>query len=80
MVGQIKWSYYVAAALEGYTVTRTPENRWTLVATVVQADAFKMRQRPLHFVAPHATGEWRWRIESIDIGPQQLRATLGPPL
>ena len=80
VVGRITWSYYTAAALHGYTVTRSPENRWTLVATPVQMDAFKLAQRPLHFVAPHERGEWRWVIETIDVGPTELRATLGPPL
>jgi hypothetical protein len=84
VVGQIKWSYYTAASINGYAVRRSPTGRWSLRATIVLADSFKMTQRPLHFVAPHATGEWRWEIESLtlatDRGPTQLVATLGPPI
>ena len=80
VVGQVKWHYYTAAAINGYTVSRT-EGRWTLQATVVLSDAFKMAQRPLTFVAPHKDGEWRWPIESLEpIGENhQLVAQLGPP-
>jgi hypothetical protein len=82
VVGQITWAYYTAAAINGYTVTRA-DGRWHLVGTVVMTDAYKLSQRPLFFVAPHAQGEFRWPILSIehdpDVGPNQLRATLGPP-
>lgn len=81
VVGQVKWSYYNAAAINGYTVTRSKTGGWSLRATVVLSDAFKLAQRPLFFVALHAKGEWRWPIESFDLGPSQtLVATLGPPL
>lgn len=84
VVGQIKWGYFTAAAINGYTVSRSPDNVWTLIGTVVIADGFQLMQRPLFFVAPHAKGEWRWPITSIDIGttvgPSQIRATLGNPL
>lgn len=81
VVGQIKWAYYNAAAVNGYTVARSPEGQWSLRATIVMSDAFKLSQRPLVFVAPHEKGEWRWPIESFDVGPNQtLVATLGPPL
>jgi hypothetical protein len=84
VVGQIKWSYYVAAAIHGYAVTRSTTGVWHLRATVVMADAFKLKQRPLTFVAPHEKGEWRWPIDTIEmgstVGPNQIRATLGAPL
>jgi hypothetical protein len=76
--GSIAWAHYTAAQLEGYTVTRT-DTRWTLSATIVLSDAFKLAQRPLIFVAPHAHGEWRWPILSLDVVAQTLTATLGPP-
>lgn len=80
VVGQIKWSYYAAAAINGYTITLAG-SAWRLTGQVVMSDAFKLSQRPLVFVAPHATGEWRWPIESFTVGPNQhLVATLGPPL
>lgn len=80
VVGQIKWSYYVAAAINGYTVTRSETGAWRLSGTVVLSDAFKLAQRPLMFVAPHAKGEWRWPIIELDVGANQLQAILGEPL
>ena len=80
VVGQIKWSYYVAAAINGYAVTRTGKGesaQWSLRGTIVNADAYKMAQRPLHFVAPHQKGEWRWQITSHDIQDGTITATLG---
>lgn len=80
VVGQIKWQYYVAAAVNGYTVTRSATtHEWHVTGAVVLADTFKMAQRPLTFVAPHAQGEWRWRI--IEITRREdggFTATLGP--
>lgn len=78
VVGLVKWSYYTAAAINGYTVTRS-ESVWTLQASVVASDAFKLSQRPLVFVAPHAKGEWRWPIESLYIVDGTLTARLCPP-
>ena len=80
VVGRIEGSYFVAAAINGYTVTRSETNDWSLRATVVQADAFKLTQRPLVFVAPTNQGAMRWPITVIEQGPSELRAKLGPPL
>jgi hypothetical protein len=81
VVGHVKWHYYTAAAINGYTVSRSRDGKtWSLVATVVLSDAFKMAQRPLTFVAKHAKGEWRWPIESLAVDPNhRLTAQLGPP-
>lgn len=81
VVGHIKWHYYTAAAINGYAVTRSKDGRqWSLTATVVLHDAFKMAQSPLTFVAKHAKGEWRWPIESVQlVEHHQLTAKLGPP-
>lgn len=79
VVGQIKWHYYTAAAIEGYHVTRTDKDGWSLRATVVLADPFKMAQRPLTFVAPTNKGEWRWPILESSIADGALTARLGPP-
>lgn len=79
VIGQIKWSYYIAAGVHGYTVTRDKQTKvWSLVATVVVSDAFKMAQRPLIFVAPHKKGEWRWEIVSHQLVNGTVRATLTP--
>jgi len=91
--GAIRWHYYNAAAIEGYTVTCSLDGqRWSLTATVVLSDAFKMAQAPLTFAAMHTKKgldgtcvvktEWRWRILSlspIDPTTKQLTARLGPP-
>ena len=78
VVGLIRWAYYTAAAVNGYTVTQTTQG-WRLQATVVNADAFKMAQRPLLFVAPHQRGEWRWPILSLERRPDgTVSAQLGP--
>lgn len=79
VVGHIKWHYYTAAAVNGYTVTRSRRGAWALTATVVLADAFKMAQRPLTFVAKHAKGEWRFPILEHDLQAHRLTATLGEP-
>lgn len=92
VVGSIKWGYYTAAGIHGYTVACTKEGQWSLRATVVLADAFKMAQAPLTFVAMHTKKgldgqcvvktEWRWPILStspIDPNTQQLTARLGAP-
>ena len=85
VVGRVEWhdgayaASFVAAAIEGYTVTHTAVG-WMLVARIVASDAFKLRQRPLCFVAPHARGRWLWPIVEHEIVNGQLRARLGPPL
>lgn len=78
--GQIKWAYHVAAEVNGYTVSRSPEKRWSLRATVAQADEFKLAQRPLMFVALHQQGEWRWPIETLEVSGATVSASLGQPL
>jgi hypothetical protein len=80
VVGLIKWHHYTAAAINGYTVTRNKAGTvWALTATVVNADAFKMAQAPLTFVAKHAKGEWCFPIVRLDRHDATLTATLGPP-
>ena len=84
VVARIDWGYFAAAAINGYTIQRQDDGRWMVQATVVTFDAFKIRQRPLIFIAPHKDGEWRWPVTSLDLGdghgPRALRATLGPQL
>jgi hypothetical protein len=92
VVASIKWGYYTAAGIHGYRVTRSKDGVWSLTATVVLHDAFKMAQTPLTFVAMHTKKgldgkcvvktEWRFSILStspIDPNTKQLTATLGPP-
>lgn len=80
VVGQVKWSYYIAAAINGYTVTRGPDGSWSLQGVVVLSDAFKLSQRPLLFVAPHQHGEWQWPILECHILSGAITARLGAPI
>jgi hypothetical protein len=86
IVGRLHWSYYHAAAINGYTVIRTKDQHWKLTATVIAADSFKLTQRPLVFIAPHAKGEWCWQLERIrfpgghDRPPTQLPFTIAADL
>lgn len=82
VIGEIRWTYYTAAAINGYRLTWNPSARWwSLEATVVLADAFKMAQRPLVFVAAVRGAEWEFDMQSFNLpglrGP--LSATLGLP-
>jgi hypothetical protein len=83
VVGQIKWKYHNAAAINSYAVTRSKDGQWSLRATVVMSDAYRLTQRPLVFVAPHRQhdrpGEWRWPILDFSIAAGALTARLGPP-
>lgn len=84
VVGRIEWGYFAAAAINGYHLQQNPDGTWALRGTVVSCDAFKLRMKPLTFVAPHQFGEWRWPIQTLDVetgmGPRELRATLGAQL
>lgn len=81
VVGKVCWGYYTAAAINGYTVSRSKDGQWKLSGAVVMADAFKMKQRPLWFAAPYVKGraraEWRWPILDCDIQQGRITATLG---
>ena len=79
MVARVEWGYFTAAAINGYTVTRTA-NAWRISGTVVLADSFKLAQQPLMLVAPHAHGAWRWPIADLSVVDGRLTATLLPPL
>lgn len=84
VVGRIDWGYFAAAAINGYTLKQMDDGTWQLKATAVNLDAFKIRQRPLVFIAPHKDGEWRWPVKTVDLseghGPRLLQATLGAQL
>jgi len=80
VVGKLTWGYFNAAAINGYTVQRGTDGRWTLTATVVSADRFKLSQKPLVFVAPHQRGDWRWPVQDYELKDGALTAHLLPPL
>ena len=79
-VASIKWGYFDAAGVEGYTVTQD-KTGWRVAGALVpgRVDAYKLAQRPLYFVAPFKGGAWRWEIlafTALDGGT--FTATLGP--
>ena len=78
VTARLMWGYHVAASLRAWTVSRTDEEGWTLSASVERADGFKVSQQPLTFVAPHATGAWRWPVRSLAMTDGSLIASLGP--
>jgi hypothetical protein len=77
--GSISWAYHAAAVLSGWTVHRTEQHEWTLTANIDRADRFKLAQRPLFFNAPRRGGFYTWPINSVTVGHETLKASLGPP-
>jgi hypothetical protein len=86
---RIDWGYFAAAAIQGASIKRHADQTWSARGTVITFDAFKIRQRPLVFIArvknrKGEEAEWRWPVTSIDLGPgtgpREMRATLGPQL
>jgi hypothetical protein len=75
----LRWGYYLAASLGAWAVTHPDgDGPWTLTATVESLDAYRVAQRPLGLVVPHAKGAWRWPIVELQILDASLTATLGP--
>jgi len=77
VVGLIKWGYFNAAAINGYTVRYGRDGHHMVTGTVVNSDKFKMSQKPLMFVAPHAGGAWVWDILDLEIRDGAFTARLG---
>jgi hypothetical protein len=77
LTGQVTWGYHLAGSVSQWTVEKS-DGGWSLSATVVNPDAFRLSQRPLVFVAPHKDGSWRWPIVSLQIEGAALTAQLGP--
>lgn len=73
----LRWGYHPAATLNAWTVTRVDDQAWSLTATVVSSDAFRVSQRPLALEAPHEKGLWKWPITELQITGASLTATLG---
>jgi hypothetical protein len=78
--GEVRWAYHRAALLRDVSIVipHGGAGDRTVQATIVEMDAYKMRQRPLLFVVPFGKGGWQ--IVEVTIEHGQLRATLGPPI
>lgn len=73
VVASIRWQYYEAAAINGYTISRDKETReWSVIGNIIAADAFKLSQSPLMLVVPFKGGKWQWPIRG------KLPRTSGP--
>lgn len=77
IIGRLEWGYFVAAAINGWLVTRRG-SEWRLRATIVQRNAYNLAQRPLWFVADHKGGTWRWPVREWRDEGLWFVATLGP--
>jgi len=83
--GSIVWAYHDAATIAQWVVRRsrdeqTQQWRWRLAATLgPSVDRFKLRQRPLRFVAPRHGGFWCWQLRELTLTERTLVATLDPP-
>ena len=77
------WGYRSVAVLTSWRIAKT-EKGWRLSGTLASADAFQCRQavtrKELLFTAPRDKGRWCWELLDVDLGTNQLRATLGQPL
>jgi hypothetical protein len=71
----VRWSYHRAAALGAWTFVADATGGGTVTATVLSHDAFKVSQRPLTFVVPRSSGDWRWAITTLQIDGTSLTAT-----
>jgi hypothetical protein len=86
--GAIVWGYLDAAVVRHWSIVRHAPNsqhdgRWRLAATFDRVDKSLIVKRPLLFTAPlepPLKGFWCWSLQSdtLQIGAQQLVATLGP--
>jgi hypothetical protein len=75
----VVWGYHTAAVFTKWTAHRTPQNTWTLEATIKRADAFQLRQRELKFTAPRRGGYFCFPVLAVTLGATTLTASLGPP-
>ena len=77
--GAVRWVYYTAAAIEGYTVRPLGRGEWSLSATVVQG-RLSPRQHPLTFAALLEHGRiWLWPVLDFDLTAKTLTARLAGP-
>lgn len=79
--GTLLWGYREVATLRTWIIAKKKDGTWQLSATVERVDPFQVYQQPLLFIAPRQEGFWAWPVqrESLQVGPRQLVARLGPP-
>ena len=74
----VTWEWHTAAVCRAWTVHKTEQGKWSVVAQVQRADPFKLRQRPLYFTAPRKGGRWCWPVRAVTLEGQRLTAALAP--
>jgi hypothetical protein len=78
--GSIRWGYHLAATVGPFTITRGTGG-YRLAATIVEADAARLRQQPLVFVMPLTWAgravAWHWAIRGCELIDGRLLADLG---
>lgn len=77
-VGSLVWGYHTAATFRRWAIYKV-KGDWMLTARIDTINYFQARQAPLLFTAPRPGGFYSWSVSAMDIGPQTLRAKLGPP-
>jgi len=78
--GVIKWFYYAAADVREFTVLYDKTaGAWTLRGIVQAADAFKLKQTPLVFVAALRGDVLRWPVLGFELTNGRIVARLGAP-
>jgi hypothetical protein len=77
------WGYRPVAVLTSWRIVKAP-GAWKLSATLERADAWQCGQaakcHELLFTAPRDKGRWCWELTDVNVGTNELRATLGQPL
>lgn len=82
--GAIVWGAGPAAELSTWAVARDEHFVFSLSATVVRADRYRLRQLPLMFTAPRPqkpAGLWYFPVlpHTLQMEGAALTARLGPP-
>lgn len=81
-VAYVRWTYYDAATIEGFSITRAGD-AWAVAGRVVQSNSFNLTQRPLTFVVPVVwqgrPRDWVWPVRTCAIESGVLRGFLGTP-
>lgn len=73
---RIEYGYMVAAVVADYTLSGNRDDL-TVTGRLVDPHGFRLQQRPLRFVAPHARGAWTWPIDTLTITATRITARLG---
>lgn len=75
----IRAGYFQACTLRNWTVSGVEGDR-TVRGTVVDADSYRLQQRPLIFVIVTGSGVVvRRALRDVDVADDVLTARLGPP-